>query len=94
MAGGKGSGVDGVDKNPVGGHTQAPTVRLRRTTEVPPTGVGIRALGHPSHRRRLRSGGTGAAEDLCTDPLTEPRRGNTKERGHTPTGETCGTGPT
>ena len=39
-----------VGENSVGGFPQAPVVRLRRTSEVTPIGVGIHAAGHPQHR--------------------------------------------
>ena len=47
----------------------------------------------PQHRGRLRNGGTGSAGLLCSSPLPGPGRGNTGERGHTPTCETFGPGP-
>ena len=49
MAGGEGAGVDRVSEKSIGGRPQAPRVRLHRTVEVTPTGVGIRAGGYPQH---------------------------------------------
>ena len=85
--------MDGVGEKPVWGCLQAPVVRLRNTTEVTPTGVGIHAASHPQHQRRLQPGGIGATGNLHTGPLPGPGRGNTRERGHTPTCETGGTSP-
>ena len=41
------AGVGGVGENNVGGILQARAVRLLRTSEVTPTGMGIRAAVHP-----------------------------------------------
>ena len=38
---------------------QAPAVRLRGPAEVTPTGVGIRAAGHPRDQQRVRASGGG-----------------------------------
>ena len=46
--------VDRVGEDTIRGGPQAPTVRLRRTSEATPTVVGICAAGHPRHRRRLK----------------------------------------
>ena len=91
LAGGEGTGMDGVSESPVGGYLKAPTVRLHKTEKVTPTGVGIHAVGHTPHWRRLRPGRTGAAGNLHTGSSTGPGRGNTRYRGHTPTCETGGT---
>ena len=47
MAGGESAGVDRVGENSVRGRPKAPAVRLCWTADVTPTGVGIRAAGHP-----------------------------------------------
>ena len=39
--------------DPNRGFPSAPAVHLFRTAEYTPAGVGIRAAGHPWHRRRL-----------------------------------------
>ena len=43
---------------------------------------------------RLQPGGTGAAVNLHTGTLPGTGREKIRDRGHTPTCETCGTGPT
>ena len=60
LTGGEVSGIGVVSEDPGRGIPQAPAVRLHRNSEVTPTGVGIRAAGHPRHQRRLMPGGKGA----------------------------------
>ena len=64
MVVGENKRVDGVIADPLRGLQKAPAVCLRRTVEVTPTEMGIRAAGDPGSRRRLRIGGDGAEEDL------------------------------
>ena len=93
LADGESTGVDGDGENPAGGRPKSPAVRLCRTAEVTPTLVGIRAVVHPWNQRRLQLGETSAVRNLHNGPLPGPRRSNTRERCHTPTCETGGTGP-
>ena len=51
----EGRGVGGVGKNFGRGGPQAPAVRLCGSAEVTPTGVGIRAAGHPWDKQRVRT---------------------------------------
>ena len=55
----EGRGVGGVGKNFGRGGPQAPPVRLYGSAEVTPTGVGIRAVGHPRDKQRVRTGRRG-----------------------------------
>ena len=56
---GEGGGVGGIRQNPSRGGPQAPAVHLRRSAEVTPTVVGIRAAGHPRDQQRVRASGGG-----------------------------------
>ena len=85
--------MDRVGENSGGGCPQAPAVRLRNNTEVTPTGVGIRASGHPWHWGCLRPGGPGAEGRLHSGPLPGTWRGNTREASHPPAHEIGGPGP-
>ena len=55
----EGRGVGRVCPHIRQGCLQAPAVRICRTVEVIPTGVGIRAAGRPRDRRGVRTGGGG-----------------------------------
>ena len=88
MSGQEGSGVGGVSEYTVGSGPQEPTVCLSSTSEVTPIGVVIREAGHPRHRGRLLTSGTGAEGSVYYGPITEPQRGNTGEGGHPPAHET------
>ena len=55
----QGRGVVGVRPHFDRGGPQAPAVRIYGTAEVTPTGVGIRAAGHPRDQRGVRTGGGG-----------------------------------
>ena len=68
----EGAGAGVVGEIIVGGCPQAPTVRLRRTAEVTPTGVGIRAVGHPRQWGSLQTSGTGAEGRIHPGPLPGP----------------------
>ena len=88
MVGGEDSVMSRVSEDPSRGSSQATTVRLCSTAEVTPTGVGIRAASHLWNWRLLRPGGGGATKNFLAGPLSGPRRGSTRDRGHPPAGET------
>ena len=56
MAGRESRGMGGFRGDLNRGFSQAPAVRLLRTAEATPAGVGIFAAGHPWRMRRLRPG--------------------------------------
>ena len=93
MAGRQDHRVGGVRVDPQRGFPQAPTVRIYRTAEVTPAGVGIRVVGYPRHRQRLRPGGEGSAIDLRAVSVQGTRGGITGERGHPPASKIGGIGP-
>ena len=78
MAGWESSGMGGVRGDPRGGFLQAPAVRLCQNEEVTPAGVGLCAVGHPWHRRRLWSGREGAVGDFLAGALLRDRGGSTR----------------
>ena len=51
----EGAGIGRVDDYIVGCVPQVPAVQLHCTAEVTPTGVGLRAVGHPRHTGRIRT---------------------------------------
>ena len=56
---GEGGGVGGICQDPRRGGPQVTAVRLRGSAEVTPTGVGIRAAGHPRDQQHVRASGGG-----------------------------------
>ena len=93
MAGQEGAGLGGVGEDTVGGRPQVPAVRLRRTVEVTPIRVSILSAGHPQHRGRLWTSGTGAEGSVYCGPILWPWRDNTRYGGHPTAHETGGPSP-
>ena len=81
LEGQEGSWMGKVSEDPSGSSPQAPAVRLHRTAEVTPTGVGIRAAVHSQHRRVFRPSGVGAGGDFLHGPFPGPGRGGHQGEG-------------
>ena len=74
--------VERCREDAIGGGPQVTAVRLRRTAEVTPTGVGVHAAGRPRHRVRLWTSRYIPPGHVHTSTIPGRRIGNPGAGGH------------
>ena len=68
--------MEGVREYPFRGCPKSPTVCLRRTAKVPPTGVGFRAEGDPGSWGLIWPSGGGTKADFRASVVWNPAGGS------------------
>ena len=89
----EGARVERIGEEDITGIPQAPVVRLCGAAKVTPTGLGIRAVGHPRHRGRLQTGRYGPLGHVPYGPLPGRRKCNPVSGGRQTAIDTGGYGP-